>query len=244
MDVPRAEERTRRCFELKEVYPLPKRLGPLNDPTSSGYAGRENVDFRADFRADSAISASADRRRGHQGSEPLLSHEDQIVAAIRQIIRAVDLQSRRLVSDHGMTGPQLAVLQETARTGPTSPSALARSVHLSQATVTGILQRLERQGLIERTPSTADRRSVLVEISSAGHALLEASPSLLQDRFRDGLSALQEWERLQILSTLQRVASLMDAGHLDASPHLTSGDIPLQSDWPGDSTANRDGSNG
>ena len=162
----------------------------------------------------------------------MLSHEDQIVGAIRQIIRAVDLQSRRLVSDHGMTGPQLAVLQETARTGPCSPTTLARSVHLSQATVTGILQRLERQGLIERNPSRADRRSVLVDISSAGRALLDASPSLLQDRFRDGLSSLQEWERLQILSTLQRVASLMEAGHLDASPHLTSGDIPLQNDWP------------
>jgi len=57
------------------------------------------------------------------------------------------------------------------------------------------------------------------------NAVLLASPSLLQDRFRAGLESLEEWERLQILSTLQRVAGLMGAEQLDASPHLTPGEI-------------------
>lgn len=155
-----------------------------------------------------------------------LSNEDQIVAAIRQIIRAVDIHSRQLMEIHGLTGPQLAVLQETMRLGPTSPTCLARAVHLSQATVTGILQRLQLRSLISRTPSPADRRSVVVSITPEGEALLSASPSQLQDRFRDALSNLEGWERLQILSTLQRVATLMDADTIDAAPHLTPGDIP------------------
>ncbi len=155
----------------------------------------------------------------------MLSHEDQIVAAIRQIIRAVDLQSRRLVDGHGLTGPQLAVLKEVGRTGPTSQAAVARAVHLSQATVTGIVQRLQRRSLVIRQPSPEDRRSMLIQVSGEGAALLEASPSLLQDRFRESLATLQGWERLQILSTLQRIACLMDADDLDAAPHLTPGEI-------------------
>jgi len=155
----------------------------------------------------------------------LLSHEDQIVAAIRQIIRAVDLHSRHLVNGHGMTGPQLAVLQEASRLGPTSPTSLAKAVHLSQATVTGILQRLERRSLVQRQPSPDDRRSVLISITPQGAELLKSSPSLLQDRFRDALSSLREWERLQILATLQRVGELMDADDIDAAPHLISGDF-------------------
>ena len=154
-----------------------------------------------------------------------LSHEQQIVASIRQIIRAVDLHSRRLVDQHGLTGPQLAALDETVRSGSVSPSALARSVHLSQATVTGIVQRLERRGLVIREKSAADRRSFTISATDEGRRVLEASPSLLQDRFRAALSGLEEWERLQILSTLQRVASLMDAERLDAAPHLTAGEI-------------------
>lgn len=152
----------------------------------------------------------------------MLSDEDQIVAAIRRIIRAVDVHSHRLMEAHGLTGPQLAVLQEVDRLGPASPTALARAVHLSQATVTGILKRLERGYLVRRDPSPADGRSVVITISDQGKSLLKASPSLLQDRFRESLSELETWERLQILATLQRVASLMGAEHFDAAPYLTS----------------------
>ncbi|QEG39204.1 HTH-type transcriptional repressor NicR [Roseimaritima ulvae] len=154
-----------------------------------------------------------------------LSHEDQIVAAIRKIIRAVDLHSRSLVSAYGLTGPQLAVLQELQRLGTASPKQLAAAVHLSQATVTGILKRLEARDLVNRQPSSADRRSVQIAISEHGSEVLASSPSLMQDRFRDSLSSLQSWERTQILATLQRVAALMDADGIDAAPHLTPGEI-------------------
>ncbi len=154
-----------------------------------------------------------------------LTQEERIVASIRQIIRAVDLHSRRLVEAHGLTGPQLAALSEVVRTGPVSPTALARAVHLSQATVTGIIQRLERRGLVRRDANASDRRSVLLHATDAGRQLLAASPSPLQDRFRAGLAKLDQAERDRILETLQRVAGLMDARDLDASPHLTPGEI-------------------
>ncbi len=156
----------------------------------------------------------------------MLTHEDQIVAAIRQIIRAVDLHSRRLANGHGFTGPQLAVLQECERLSSGSPKAIAQAVHLSQATVTGILHRLESRQLVRRRPCETDKRSVVIEVTDPGRQALEASPSLLQDRFREALAELDEWERLQILATLQRVALLMEAEELDAAPHLTSGEIP------------------
>ena len=76
--------------------------------------------------------------------------EDQIVASIRRIIRAIDLQSRRLLDKHRLTGPQLATLREADKLGEISVSTLARAVHLSQPTVSGILNRLERRGLVVR----------------------------------------------------------------------------------------------
>jgi DNA-binding MarR family transcriptional regulator len=153
--------------------------------------------------------------------------EQQIVAAIRQIVRAVDLHSRRLVDNYGLTGPQLATLQEAARLQCASPSMIARSVHLSQGTVTGILHRLEARHLIRRRRSETDRRGVIIEVTDAGHAMLDAAPSLLQDHFRAKLLELEEWERLQILSTMQRVATLMGAESIDASPHLISDTVSL-----------------
>lgn len=153
--------------------------------------------------------------------------EQRIVAAIRQIVRAVDLHSRRIVEACGLTGPQLATLAVVERLGPTTPTAIARAVHLSQGTVTGILQRLERQSLTRRTPGDRDRRTVVIEVTDEGRAVLAGAPSLLQDQFRSELSSLEQWERMQILATLQRVATLMGAERLDASPHLITDVVRL-----------------
>lgn len=149
--------------------------------------------------------------------------ESAIVAALRRIIRAVDLHSRRLLDEHGLTGPQLVTLRAIAEESPLSPAMIAERVHLSRGTVTGILSRLESHGLVARTPSAADRRSVEIALSDLGRSVLARTPSLLQERFRSELRKLAEWEQLLLLSTLQRIASMMDAEDLDASPHLVVG---------------------
>jgi DNA-binding MarR family transcriptional regulator len=148
--------------------------------------------------------------------------EDEILAAIRRIVRAVDLRSRALIRGHRISGPQLVTLREVARMGPVPVSALARAVSLGQPTVTGILNRLERAGLVRRDRSERDRRNVLCTITPQGASVLGEAPSLLQDRFRRELSRLAEWERSQMLATLQRIASLMDAESLEAAPVLTT----------------------
>lgn len=151
--------------------------------------------------------------------------EDRIVQAIRQIVRAVDLHSRKLLGSCGLTGPQLAVLHQVKGLVEGSPSLIARRVHLNPSTVTGILDRLEHKGLVERQRQPKDRRSVRVVMTAAGAELLADSPSLLQQRFCDALVRLEDWEQTQILSTLQRVGMLMGADDLDAAPHLTTGAV-------------------
>jgi DNA-binding MarR family transcriptional regulator len=167
---------------------------------------------------------------GFAMSFPSLTIEDQIVAAIRRIMRAVDLHSRQLVEACGLTGPQLAVLREAARLGIASPSALARAVHLSGATVTGIVDRLVKRGLVERARDDRDRRGVIVSVTAPGRELLAGAPSLLQDRFRQELTRLADWERTNVLATLQRIAAMMDAELLDAAPVLVPGAVVAKSE--------------
>ena len=152
-----------------------------------------------------------------------LAIEDQIIAALRRIIRAVDLHSRWLVERYGLTWPQLAVLREAERLKAVPAGELARAANLSQATVTGILDRLERRELISRTRSGQDRRSVIVTITEAGDAILKTEPSLLQEQFRQRLIELQEWERTMMLGTLQRMAQMMEAEDIEAAPVLVTG---------------------
>lgn len=152
-----------------------------------------------------------------------LSLEQQIIAALRRITRAIDLHSRLLLQRNGLTTPQLAALQAIERLQPVSVGALARQIHLSPATVTGILGRLEKRGLVTRSTGNHDRRSVVVQLTAAGAGLVREAPSLLQERFQQELTKLEPWEQTLILSTLQRIASMMDAEKIDAAPVLVAG---------------------
>ncbi|MEX0937228.1 MAG: MarR family transcriptional regulator [Pirellulales bacterium] len=144
------------------------------------------------------------------------SLEDQIVVSLRRISRAIDLRSRLLLLEYGLTSPQLTTLHAVARLQPISSSTLAREIHVGQPTVTGILHRLEQRGLITRTRSDHDRRSVEITLTSEGQRMLTSAPTLLDEQFHRRLARLKDWERTQILSTLQHVADMMDAEPIDA----------------------------
>lgn len=152
-----------------------------------------------------------------------LSIENQVIVALRRISRAIDLHSRALMQEYGLTAPQLAALQAVGELQPVSVSGIARSIHLSLATVTGIFNRLESRELVKRSRNGPDRRTVMLELTGGGGELLKAAPSLLQDRFRRELAKLEQWEQRQLLASLQRIASMMDAEEIEAAPVLTSG---------------------
>jgi DNA-binding MarR family transcriptional regulator len=140
----------------------------------------------------------------------------QVLAALRRIIRAIDLHSRSLVQRYGLTGPQLVVLKELIDRPPQSVSALAAAVNLSQATVTGILDRLERKDMVTRTRDRRDKRKVLVSPTAGAEARPGRRAPLLQEHFTAAFARLPDWEQTQILSSLQRIVALMEAGDVEA----------------------------
>lgn len=144
-----------------------------------------------------------------------LSVEDRIARALRQIIRAIDLHSRSLLHKYGLTAPQLATLIEIERMQPVSAGALANEIHLGAATLTGVLDRLEERGLVCRTRHAGDRRSVLLTLTDLGTHLFASAPSQLCESLSSHLAELPEWEQTSILSTLQRVAHMMESGPAD-----------------------------
>jgi DNA-binding MarR family transcriptional regulator len=143
--------------------------------------------------------------------------ENEIIRALRRISRAIDLHSRELFQQCGLTAPQLATLLTIGKLQPVSVGRLASAIHLSQATVTGILVRLERSGLAARSRHQGDRRSVVVELTPRGGEVLQSGPSLLHEQFRQSLAALEEWERTQMLAVLQRIAHMMDVEKIEAA---------------------------
>lgn len=147
----------------------------------------------------------------------------EVLIAIRRVIRAVDLHSKKLSQQYNLTGPQALVLKEISVTKDITPGELAKRVSLSQATITDIVKRLESRDCVRRIRGMDDRRKVVLEITTAGIKLIDTAPPLLQEKFTQRFNQLADWEQTLLLSSLQRVASLMDADNLDAAPLLTSG---------------------
>lgn len=150
---------------------------------------------------------------------------DDVLTALRRVIRATDLHSKHLEKTVGLTAPQLLLLQILRDRVELTSGDLARRMSLSQATVTTILDRLEKRQLVQRTRSVSDKRKVYTALTEAGEAILRQAPMPLQQHFIRQFQDLQEWEQAMILASLQRIAHMMDADHLDASPVLDVGPL-------------------
>ena len=83
----------------------------------------------------------------------------EVLTSLRRIIRSVDLYSKQVERQSGLTGPQLLVMRQiAAQRGAATAGAIARDISLSQATVTAIIDRLERKGLLQRERDSKDKR--------------------------------------------------------------------------------------
>jgi len=155
---------------------------------------------------------------------------DEVLISLRRIVRAIELESRQLVRSHGLTGPQILILKTLKQSSETTVGQLAEQVSLSKPTVTDILNRLEKYGMVQRLRSEQDKRRVQVTITELAREKLADSPPLLQESFAGEFQLLKKWEQLQLISSLHKIAEMMDAREIDSSPMLTSGPISTPGD--------------
>ncbi len=155
----------------------------------------------------------------------MTSHLDHALIALRQILRATEISSRALAKQCGLTPSQLILMELIAKTGGATPGALAKEISLSHATVTALIDKLEKRRLVKRTPDAADRRRVIVALTKEGAEMRENAPSMLQQRFERGFNKLEDWEQSFLVAALERTVALLDAEGLDAAPVLDVGSI-------------------
>jgi DNA-binding MarR family transcriptional regulator len=149
-----------------------------------------------------------------------MEKHQELLIALRKVIRAIDLHSKQLSKTSGLTSPQLLIMLEIDKISGVNSSQVARSVNLSAATVTNILDRLENKNLVSRVRNTQDKRKIGLFLTDAGQALLLKAPQPLQEHFIKNFSSLAEWEQSQLLSSIERLADMMNANEIDAAPLL------------------------
>lgn len=151
--------------------------------------------------------------------------EDEVIQTLRQITRAIDLSSKKLLKNSGLSGPQLAVMRIISEHQPVSMKRIANEVSLSSPTVLGILERLAHRKLVSKVRSDVDKRQSYIQITDEGRDVLNKTRDPLREKFSRQFQNLEEWEKSLILSSLQRISSMLNADDMEVAPLLYVGEI-------------------
>ena len=136
-----------------------------------------------------------------------------VKASLRDVSIQLALLNHQVGGQVDLKATDLECLDLISRLGPLSPSALARRAGLHPATLTGILDRLERGGWISRARDPADRRGVLLRVERARGADLLGLYAGMNSALDEICAGYGEEELRLVISFLRRTA---DAGRIAA----------------------------
>ncbi|WP_223877805.1 MarR family winged helix-turn-helix transcriptional regulator [Histidinibacterium aquaticum] len=154
-----------------------------------------------------------------------MDRTDESLIALRRILRATEQFGRELAQASGLTAAQFRVLQLVAEKGSITAKEISVRMGITQATVTSLVDKLVSQGMVLREKSDRDRRQTNIGLTERGAHAIDEAPDALQQRYVRAFEALKDWEQAQVVASLERVAAMLDADDIDASPVLDIGDI-------------------
>ncbi len=141
-----------------------------------------------------------------------------IVGAIRRLNRAVYLDASRTSREFGLTRSQSGVLKILHLHGPLSSADLSRKLYMTPSNMTGIIDRLEKKRLVDRTRQPVDRRVVLITLTESGNDLSRRLPDSIERKLVSELIELSS-EQIQMLSkAMNQILHLMDAHEIEDTP--------------------------
>ncbi|MAP96279.1 MAG: MarR family transcriptional regulator [Ponticaulis sp.] len=149
------------------------------------------------------------------------SHDALI--ALRQIQRKVEQYARTLARTEGLTPSQLKVLQLLTEYPEISVGWISEQTRLKSATITTLIDKLVERGMVSRRRCDTDRRRVWIRMEPSGRTALEKAPDLLQAIFEQRFEQLPDYQQAMLVSSLELVVNMLEAGNIDAAPVLEFG---------------------
>lgn len=147
----------------------------------------------------------------------------EIMISVRKIVRAINLESKRVEKNFGISIPQLLTLKylKECPDYKTTMRTLRGFLSLNASTVTGIVARLESKGYIARLPDPTDKRSTPIVLTSKGNELIMKTNESLHERISKNLERISEEEYRSILGSFETIIDFLNIEDLDASPIIT-----------------------
>jgi DNA-binding MarR family transcriptional regulator len=148
--------------------------------------------------------------RGAEASE-LTGHEDVRLGFIELLGAERRGRARDQKCGPGeLTQTQIRALFKLDSAGESTAGDLAKAAELSPASVSAMLDHLERDGIVERTRSASDRRVVVVSLTESGRALLAEKRERWRARGREALAGVSEEHLHAAADVMRRMAAMLD----------------------------------
>ena len=139
----------------------------------------------------------------------------QIIFSIRRLIQASELYTKELNKKYQISAAQLNCILTLFEFGSLPPSKIADHMMVKSSTVTGVVDRLELKGLVERMRNSPDRRVITIQLTEAGKKLAQNAPPPIQQKIIDGLKKTEKAKIDQIVRSLNILTSMLDVQDLD-----------------------------
>ena len=135
-----------------------------------------------------------------------------IAQLMPNIIRGIQLD---FFIKRGVTQTQFLVLSAIRAYGRCTMGTLARSLHVSMPTVTGIVNRLVRAGYLRRLPKAEDRRQVRVELTAEGRSFFHQFQGVVRRRWEEVLRSLEPKELEAFYHVTTKLTAQLQPGGTD-----------------------------
>lgn len=127
---------------------------------------------------------------------------NEVLHAYLQVSRRISEELRGHFGKLNLTFPQTLVLTLLDSDGPMPISALAKATGSANSTISGVVDRLEKSGLLRRVRSEQDRRVIFVEVTEKYREIQEETKSYALTRFSQSINSLNEEELAQVITGL------------------------------------------
>ena len=150
----------------------------------------------------------------------------EVLINIRRIIRSINLESKRIDKEYGISIPQYLCLNFLNSKEDYRATSKEIGVHLklNPSTVSGIVSRLGKKGYLAKLPNKIDKRSTYVYLTAIGEKIVNSIPDLLHEKLTKKLKSLSNDDMEDLKKSMSLLVEFMEVGDIDASPLITTGE--------------------
>jgi MarR family transcriptional regulator, lower aerobic nicotinate degradation pathway regulator len=141
---------------------------------------------------------------GHSSGFPDGRAVERSMNAVRNIVRALRINTRAIELKMGISLAQLFVLQQLAERPASSLNELAERTATHQSSVSVVVRRLVERGYVSRTSSNSDKRRIEIDVTPIGRGLLAEAPTTIQMQLMNALRRMNADDQLTLAGLLER----------------------------------------